>query len=167
MEWHGKSVLFVLFIFLLHKTIAIDTKAHDIRGFGKNLSQSLSQVSFLIKLILCCLFLVNLQMPKIIKSCFSCNTAILIIWKLVQEISLVLHVPLLELSKLFYCIWLMRYEATGKYLWKVLNATCSGEIIYNYLYPSLSNIGNILVMHIHLPDIHCDVSHFHPQAFVS
>ena len=49
--------------------------------------------------------------------------------------------------------------------WKVLTATCSGEIIYNYLYPNY--MLNIFIMHIHLPDRHCDVNHFHHLAFAS
>ena len=51
---------------------------------------------------------------------------------------------------------------------KILTATCcSGKIIYNYLYPSHSNRGNIQVVHIYLSGRHHDVNNFYPQVFVS
>ena len=56
----------------------------------------------------------------------------------------------------------MRYEVT---LEDIHCKLLCGEIIYNYLYPNHSNIDNInmYVMHIHLPDRHYNVSHFHAQ----
>ena len=53
----------------------------------------------------------------------------------------------------------MRHEVT---LESIDSNLLRGEIIYNYLYPSHLNIGNIYVIYIDLPDRHY-VNPFHPQ----